>query len=199
MSDRFRDDVPDSHDAYSYDEFESFPPLPAWIAVRLLRPDEEVSWVYGPIFNPSWERYVTHPGLFLLALAVGAFGVMVSWLVGAVDPSMLVVPVLAAGAIVIGSIFVLGIANGYFTRLVVTNDRIIILQGYEVCSSWNIDDLPRSLVRYRMRGDRESRSIDLDTLKTMMGGTSNHVMEAKTILSFGKQIEKIRTRERDRD
>jgi len=40
-----------------------------------------------------------------------------------------------------------GIANGYFTRLVVTNYRLLILQGYEVCRSWSIHHLPRSLIR----------------------------------------------------
>src|SRR6266508_669464 len=48
------------------------PPLPPWLARRLLREDETVTWVRGPRFNPSWERYVTHPVLFLLALVISA-------------------------------------------------------------------------------------------------------------------------------
>ena len=46
-------------------------PLPSWLARRLLRDGEQVTFVAGPRFNPSWEKYVTHPLLFLAALGLG--------------------------------------------------------------------------------------------------------------------------------
>jgi hypothetical protein len=174
-----------------------FPPLPAWLADRLLRADEKVNWVVGPKFNPSWERYVTHPALFLAALALGALCVAAGWLVGGGEGTALAG--LAAGGIALAAIFVLGIFSGYFTRLVVTDARLLILQGYEVCSSWGMDDLPLSLVRYRTRGiDAGRRTVDLDALKTLLGTTSDKVVEAKTILAFGKKLEQIKSRENDR-
>jgi hypothetical protein len=173
-----------------------FPPLPGWLADRFLRGDEKVNWVVGPKFNPSWERFVTHPALFLVALALGALFVAAGWLIGGGPGAGLAV--LAAGGIVLASIFVLGIFSGYFTRLVVTDARLLILQGYEVCSSWGIDQLPHSLVRYRMRGvDAGSLTVDLDALKTLLGTTSDKVVEAKTILAFGKKLEQIKSREQD--
>jgi hypothetical protein len=104
-------------------------------------------------------------------------------------------PIIAAGAILIGAIFVLGIFSGYFTRLVVTNSRLLIVQGYEVRHNWGIDDLPQSLLRYGAVG---SPTIDLDALHSMMGGSSESVAESKTILKLGKQIDNIRARENGR-
>ena len=127
-------------------------PLPPWLADRLLKGDEQVSWVVGPYFNPPWERYVTHPLLFLAALAVGIACVMVGGATGGTEGA--VVAGLVGGAVVLASVFVLGFASGYFTRLVVTNFRLLILQGYEVCHRWRIDDLPPSLIRYGMRAGR---------------------------------------------
>ena len=49
-----------------------YPPLPAWLERRLLRANERVTWVRGPRWNPWWERYVTHPAMFVVALALGA-------------------------------------------------------------------------------------------------------------------------------
>jgi hypothetical protein len=173
------------------------PPLPPWLADRLLKGDEQVSWVVGPYFNPPWERYVTHPLLFLAALAVGVACVTVGGLTGGTEGA--VVAGLVGGAVVLASVFVLGFASGYFTRLVVTSARLLILQGYEVVRIWGLDDLPYSLVRYRRRADgAESRAVDLDTLKSMFGGASDKFAESKTILAFGKQLDQITAREKRR-
>jgi hypothetical protein len=175
------------------------PPLPFWLADRLLRPDEKITWVYGPRFNPSWERYATHPALFLAALAFGLFCFVASCQVAGLGSEVSVVTGLVAAAVVLASVFVLGACSGYFTRLVVTNYRLVILQGYEVCRSWRIDDLPRSLLRYRMMGGEvESRSVDLDALTTLLGTSSDKFTESKTILAFGKRLEQIKAREGDR-
>lgn len=172
-------------------------PLPPWLAERLLKGDEQVTWVVGPYFNPSWERYVTHPLVFLAALAVGIACVTVGGLTGGTEGAVLAG--LAGGAVVLASIFVLGIACGYFTRLVVTSARLFILQGYEVVRIWGLNDLPYSLVRYRRRADGvEDRAIDLDTLKSMFGPTSDKFAESKTILAFGKQLDQITSREKRR-
>jgi hypothetical protein len=112
---------------------------------------------------------------------------------------VLVLLALAAAAVVLASLFVVGIFAGYFTRLVVTNFRIVIVQGYEVCRSWNIADLPPSLIRYRMRGrTRESRTVDLDALQAMLGGPSDQFMAPKKILAFGKHLDGIKARENGR-
>jgi hypothetical protein len=103
---------------------------------------------------------------------------------------------LLAGGFVFGSIFVLGIFSGYFTRLVVTNFRLLILQGYEKARSWSLDELPPSLIRYSQQaGAGSSRTVDLDALKTMLGSSSDKVAESKTILAFGKRLEQIKTRQ----
>jgi hypothetical protein len=163
----------------------------------VLGPDEKVAWVYGPRFNPSWERYVTHPGLLLAALGVGVLLVGVGWLLaGGHYDRMPFEPIVLAIAAVLGSIFVLGIASGYFTRLVVTDGRLLILQGREVCRSWRSGDLPLSLIRYSiLPGETGSRTIDVDAVKTMLGGSADQFADAKTILRFGKQVEQIKSRE----
>ena len=176
-----------------------FPPLPAWLSTRLLRRDETVARVYGPRFNPTWERYITHPALLLVALALSAFCWACSWPMVETSAERIALAVLALVGIGFPSLIVLGIANGYFTRLVVTNDRLLILQGYEVCRSWDVNRLPRSLVRYRRMGGGEERpSVDLDALKTMIGGSSDKIVGAKGILAFGKQLDRIQNREDDR-
>jgi hypothetical protein len=196
MSDRFQTDVPAPQ---LPDIAESYPALPGWLADRVLRPDEKVTWVRGPQFNPSWERYVTNPVLFLLALALGAACVGVTRLIIGEWSEMMAVPILITNGLLLGSIFVLGIFSGYFTRLVVTNFRLVIVQGREVCRSWSINDLPYHLVRYGIPGARgESPSIDLDAVKTMLGGSSDKFTGAKAILSFGKQLDRIKARENDR-
>jgi hypothetical protein len=177
------------------------PALPDWVARRLLGADERITWVCGPRFNPHWERYVTHPALFVGALAVGAV------LLGAgrlcseswrVMPPLAVAAVVAAPILVLASVFVLGISAAYFTRLVVTNRRLVIVQGYEVCRSWGLHELPLSLVRYGPRGNRDGgRSVDLDALRTMLGGATDQFAESKTIIAFGKHLDRIKAEKKD--
>jgi hypothetical protein len=171
-------------------------PLPPWLARRLLRPEEQVTWVRSPRWNPSWERYATHPALFLVALAVAAACVGIARLCAGSWSELHPAPAVVAVSLVFGSVYVLAIANAYFTRLVVTDRRIVILQGHEVCRTWRLDRLPRSLIRYGKRPDGSvSRSVDLDTLQTMLGGASDQFAEAKTIRSLGKQLDQITARE----
>src|SRR5437868_7952214 len=58
MYDRFYNDPYDPEDV---EVAEPFPPLPAWLADRLLQPRDTITWVRGPRLNPPWQRYVTHP------------------------------------------------------------------------------------------------------------------------------------------
>jgi hypothetical protein len=175
------------------------PPLPLWLAQRVLHRDERIVWVYGPWHSPNWESVVTHPLLFLAALGTGAVCVLIAVPLNRVWPESMIVAGMVAVALFLAAVFVLGIFSGYFTRLVVTNYRIVILQGREVCRSWRIDQLPRSLVRYAPReGESASRTIDLDALQIMLGGTSDKVADSKTILSFGKHLDHIRAQEDQR-
>jgi hypothetical protein len=172
------------------------PLLPPWLARRLLRPGEQITLVRGPKRNPYWERYVTHPALVLIALAVGAVWCTAAQYLPTADSPVRAVAFLAAAGLVLVSIFVLGIASGHFTRLVVTDRRLVILQGHEVCRSWGLDDLPPSLLRYGPSGpEGRSRTVDLDALQTMLGGSSEHFTEAKTILAFGKHLDRIKARD----
>jgi hypothetical protein len=171
------------------------PPLPWWLACRVIRPGERITWVWGPKLSPSWERYVTHPGLFLIALALGAVCLAVGWRLPETDFDPRMAAALAAGGLVFGSVFVLAAACGYFTRLVVTDRRLVIVQGYEVCRSWDLEHLPPSLVRYAGRGgEKQAPTVDLDVLKTMLGEASDTFAEAKSIRALGKQLGRITTR-----
>jgi hypothetical protein len=193
MTDRYQNDSSAQSSAASG----QCPPLPPWLARRFLKGDERVAWVVGPWFSPSCERYLTHPALFVAALAVGAAFVCGGWLLAETEGA--VTAGLAGGAVVLASIFVLGFSSGYFTRLVVTDSRLLILQGYEVVRTWGMDDLPYSLVRYRRRADgAESRAVDLDTVKSLFGSASDKFAESKTILAFGKQLDQITAREKGR-
>jgi hypothetical protein len=79
---------------------------------------------------------------------------------------------------------------------VVTDSRVVILQGYEVCRTWGVNDLPRFLVRYGAGpGGEKSPSVDLDAVQTLFGPSSDKFADSKTILSFGKTLDQIRTRE----
>jgi hypothetical protein len=170
-----------------------YPPLPWWLARRRLRPDEKVTWVCGPQRQPSWERFITHPLLLLFGLGLAGLTVVLGWLIAG-RGTVPMVPGLLGLVILFGSVIFLALANAHFTRLVVTDARLLILQGYEVVRAWKIDDLPRSLIRYGMRGrGEESRAIDLDALKTMLGGASDKFAESKTILKFGKHLDRIRS------
>lgn len=172
-------------------------PLPVWLARRLLQRNERVTQVYGPRFSPSWEPFVTHPALFLVALALGTACVAVARLLAGPEPEVLVPAALVAAGIVLASVFVLGIFCGYFTRLVVTNFRVVIIQGYELCKSWNLEHLPRSLLRFTTMPDGFERSeVDLEAVQTLLGTSSSQVADAQTILRFGKHLDHIRGRER---
>lgn len=198
MSERFQTDVSDFRAPILV---KLFRPLPGWLADRLLKAGEKVTWVRGPRFNPAWERYVTHPALalFLLGLVLGTAIVALGCLHLDSRPDIAVYMTVAFCLVVVPSIIVLGIANGYFTRLVVTNCRLVILQGYEICRSWNIDDLPASLICYTRRGGEVQRPcIDLEAVKIMLGGSSDQFTSAKTILAFGKQLDRIQTRDGNR-
>jgi hypothetical protein len=165
----------------------------------LLRAQEQITSVYGPGFNPSWERYITHPALFLVAFALGALWVAEAWLLSGKRPELLAWAALAAAGLVLGSIFVLGLSCGYFTRVVVTNCRLVILQGYEVCRSWRIHDLPPSLLRYhRGAAGVMTPAVDLDTLNTLLGCAADKVVESKTITAFSKHLERIQAQDRRR-
>lgn len=192
MSEWFQNDVPDFRGSQFIEQFQ---PLPGWLADRLLQGDEKVDWVRGPRFNPSWERSITHPGLLIFPLICGAIGLSLGKLIGEGTTGIFL---FAAGGIFILTIIVLGLANGYFTRLVVTNRRLFILQGYEICRSWKIDDLPPTLLQYGTRGNAASPGIDLSALKSMLGGSSEQFTDAKTILSLGKQLDRITKSDRDR-
>ena len=195
MSDQFQSE---GFDARIADISRQPPSLPSWLAARL-SPNEEITWVRGPRFNPSWERYVTHPALFVFALGLGIIGGGAGWLIAGPEAEVLVLLAVLAGGIVLASIFVLGISNGYFTRIVATNSRLFILQGYEVCRSWSVDDLPRRLVRYhQLGGEEKSPAIDLEAVRSMLGGSSDKFADSKSILAFGKHLEQIKTREKDR-
>jgi hypothetical protein len=176
-------------------------PLPTWLARRLLREGEEVTWVRGPHWNPGLERYITHPALFLVALLLVGVCLAAGWLFMSANRGPYPeAAILAAGGIFFGAVLILAYANAYFTRLVVTNFRLLILQGYEVCKVWRIDDLPMSLRRYRRRpgGRGESWSVDLDALQNMLGGATDQFVDAKKVLALGKQLDNIKAREQDR-
>jgi hypothetical protein len=173
--------------------------LPPWLARHLLRADEEITWIRGPRWNPRWERYVTHPVLVFYALGVGVALVVAGRLIAGSWSELTPLLALAAAALVLGCLFVVGICAGYFTRLVVTNFRVVIVQGYAVCRSWSIKDLPPSLVRYEWRGrKRESQTVDLEALQSMLGGASEQFATPKKILAFGKQLDGIKARESGR-
>jgi hypothetical protein len=175
--------------------------LPDWLARRLLRKGEEIAWTRGPRWNPWWERYVTHPTLFVQALALAVICVAAGRLgAGSWSATPPWVAVIAIG-ILLASVFVLGIFAGYFTRLVVTNYRVVIIQGFEVVRNWSVDELPRSLVRHVRKREggpdgelveKESRAVDVDAVQRLFGSAEGHFAEAKTILEFGKQLERVR-------
>jgi len=194
MPDRYRRDPYDDPAPRPADRS---PPLPPWLVRKVLGTNEQIVWVRAPRWSPSLERYVTHPLTILGAAGVAALLVLGGCLLTPAWDGMPLAGLLAGGGVVVGALIVVGLANGYFTRLVVTNFRVVILQGYEVCRSWNVDQLPRSLVRYRREeSGEESRAVDLDAMKTMFGGAaSDGFMDPKTILAFGKELKRLKDRE----
>jgi hypothetical protein len=169
--------------------------LPEWLARRHLAPGEQVAWVRGPRLNPWWERHVTHPVWFLYALAFGAACLAAGWVWAGSWADMPPLPVVAAVVAFFGSVYVLAIAAAYFTRLVVTDRRLFILQGYEVCCNWGLNQLPPSLLRYGPHGRSGSPSVNLDTLQTMLGSATEQFADSKTILAFGKHLDRIKARD----
>ncbi len=201
MTDKFQPQSPRSvqsepPDAEAPSVIGTSSPLPPWVARKILRPDETVSWVRGPRLNPSWERYVTHPGLILFPLFLGAVALCAS--ATTTGPAGVFPAIIFTVAIALPFIFVLGISAGYFTRLVVTDLRVVIVQGYELCWDCDIDYLPPSLIRYDpRRGGKASRSVNLDALQTALGGSSTQFVEAKAILKLAKTIDRIKLRDND--
>lgn len=197
-----RDDRTERFDGYDRDDGDrevgsKGPPLPGHLARRLLRSDEEVVSVNGPRWSPSWEPFLTHPLVVLvgIALAVGAValgGMVLGW------------DNLAMGGVGVfallssfGSLILVAFMAGWFTRLVITNQRVMIVQGYEVRKTWGLDELPRSLVRQRRNADGElTKTVDLERLNTMMGGSSDGFVEAKTIWALSKEIDRSRREDR---
>jgi hypothetical protein len=169
-----------------------FPPLPTWLARRLLRADEHITWVRGPWYQPWWERYLTNPALFLVALAIAGLVLMAGRLAAVSWDYISPLYVLAAVGILVGCVYLLALTSGFYTRLVVTNQRLLIVQGREVRRCWSIDNLPPSLVRYgRHEGGPEQRTVDLDALQTMLGSSSEQFADSKTIRAFGKRLDQI--------
>src|SRR5215813_2530904 len=111
MSDRFQTNPPD--DLLSK-LVRSHPPLPPWLGRRLLRADEEVTWVRGPRRSPEWERYVTHPALVLPGLLLAAVCLWTGRLEAGSWSELSSLLAVAAGVLVLGPIIVLGISAGYF-------------------------------------------------------------------------------------
>jgi len=145
------------------------------------------------------RSYVTHPVLVFYALGVGVALVVAGRLIAGSWSELSALLALAAAAIVLMCLFVVGIFAGYFTRLVVTNFRVVIVQGYAVCRSWSIKDLPPSLIRYERRGRiKGSRTVDLEALQSMLGGPSDQFAAPKKILAFGKHLDGIKARENGR-
>jgi hypothetical protein len=192
---RFQPDLPDLPDITLPSITWQFPPLPEWLARRHIMPVEHVTWVRGPRLNPWWERHVTHPALFLYAVALGAVCLTVGRLCAASWREMHPLPAVVAVVLFFGSVYVLAAAAAYFTRLVVTDRRLFILQGYEECRSWGLHELPPSLIRFGPGGAAGgARSVDLDALQTMLGSGSDQFSDSKTILTLGKQLEQIKAK-----
>jgi hypothetical protein len=171
--------------------------LPAWLARRVLMPGETVALVRGPKTSPL-EPYLTHPALFLAALVPASISLAVgralvnSW--KELPPFAGVIAIL----LVFGTIIFLASMAGYFTRLVITDRRLIVLQGREVYRSRNIKDLPPFLLR-RHRGEdglERAPTIDLNAVNTLLGGTGDGYVDAETILTLSKKLDKMREADR---
>lgn len=209
MSDRYHGDRRDRDDRTERidrrdgprDSSPPGPQLPAFLARRLLRKDEEVSSVRGPRWSPSFEQYVTHPLGVVAGLALAVFSVLGGGLVLGWDSPVMAGVAVFALLTAVGGLVLVGIAAGHFTRLVITNQRVMIVQGYEIRKTWRLDDLPRSLIRHRRNADGEmTKAVDMERLQTMMGGgSSDGFVEAKTIWALSKEIERTRREERRDD
>src|SRR5438876_205259 len=120
MSDRYHGDRPDRYDAPPRDVAIDRGRLPGWLARRLLRADEEIQSVRGPRQCPAWEPFVTHPGVVVVGLALAAAILTVGALVlGSFADPLMALPCVLALLAAVGGLVVVGIAAGYFTRLVI--------------------------------------------------------------------------------
>ncbi len=168
-------------------------PFPKWLASHLLRGDEEILWSTGPRHTPAIEPFLTH-WLFVVVGVMLAVGTL--FLGRMLVPGWSKLPMWAgftAIFLVFGSVFLVGVANGYFTRLVATNKRVFIVQGQAICRSWGLNALPRSLVQYRINEHgEEERTVDVDALRTMLDSPSEGFAESKTILSLGKHLDRVK-------
>lgn len=209
MSDKFQTERPDCPEPNDPNEYESdwderrsrrsiirpsrkFVPLPQYLQSRLNK-DEKVTWVRGPNSNPWWEPVLVHPLLVGLALLFGVMLLVSGRLIvgtwAEVPPVVWVVALL----IPIGSLFLVGLTNAHFTRLIVTNTRLFIVQGYEVCRTWNLNDLPRSLLCFDPRGQEQDKPmIDLDSIQTLLE-SSDRKSSSESIMAFRKRLDQITT------
>jgi hypothetical protein len=170
------------------------PLMPGWLARSLLERGEVATWVRGPGSCPWWEPYLTHPLACLVGIPVGAACLTVGRL--AVPDWSQLPPAAAVSAILtfFVPLMVVAFLTGHFTRLVVTDRRLLIIQGQTVIRSWGIRQLPRSLVKYvRREGEDEAPTIDLDSLQKMLGGKSDGIVDSNTIMSLGKKLDRFKT------
>lgn len=183
---------------HNVDVARAFNPLPAYVKRQLPGKDEEVIWVRGPrLGNPVWEPFVTNPLLFVVGVAIGALCIYLGSLG---EGSGKQFPVsFGVGAVVsfFLPILLLAFFNGYFTRLVVTDSGVYIIQGSTICRNWELEYLPRSLVRFERRGEDDpiGKTVDVDAMKTMLNSSEGHFTDAKTIKDFGKRLERLRRAE----
>lgn len=216
MSDRYRDDPydrtqrfdgrRDDRDDRRRDDRDDRPRrpadkgvMPAWLAARLLRDGEKVESVRGPRFNPPWEPFVVHPATVLLGVVLAGGAIAAAYLASGGDGPLLFAAAAFALVSAFGGLAVVAFAAGFFTRLIVTDRRVMIVQGIEIRKTWRLEDLPRSLVRQTRGDDGElSRTVDMEKLQTMMGGASDgSFAEAKSIWALGKEIDRIKRDGRD--
>jgi hypothetical protein len=166
------------------------PPLPQWLGSLFLRPQETVTMVRGPRWSPSIEPFLTHPLTIVVALVIGAGLVWLALLIQ--HPA----PFFSGLGLGLGTLFVVGFSAGHFTRLVVTNQRLFIVQGREMVRQWRADQLPHHLRRYERRDDgrEEAPTIDLGEVTKMLGTSSDGFADANTILQLGKKIDSFKER-----
>jgi hypothetical protein len=177
----------DPYDTSLPDIIRKTPVLPPWIARRLLRAGEQLIWVRGPRLNPWWERHATNPAWALCILAFTVVCVTVT--------PLTFLPCWGFGFVLfVGTVFVSALSAAYFTRLVVTDQRVVILQGHELCREWGINELPPSLVRFGPRGRAGGGHVDLDALQTLLGSGTEQFTDSKTIQALGKHLDRIKAR-----
>jgi len=191
---------PEPHEQPEPRSLRAGPPLPEWLAKALLEPDEKPEWVRGPNYAPPWERALTHPLAFLVALPPAVILVTVGRLLA--DDWRTLHPAFGVSAILvlIGSILVIAFMTAYYTRLVVTERRLLIIQGQSAIRSWGMGDLPPSLLHFGRQafdGKDAGPRIDLDKLEKMLGGKSEGVIGSDAIIKFGKQLDRIKGRRPD--